>query len=101
MTGRPRVRLLAGEAEDFFLQGHHSVLALRYPVFHPTVTAVFSLKYRWQFTSKHRAQELCESRVGRTGRNKPTVSVDVKQHFNNNFETHIHPKYAASNTVNL
>ena len=35
----------------------------------------------------HRAQELCESRGGRPGLpvpNKPTVSVDVKQHFNNN-----------------
>ena len=33
-----------------------------------------------------RAQELCESRGGRPGLpspNKPTVSVDVKQHFNN------------------
>ena len=32
-----------------------------------------------------RAQELCESRGGRPGLpvpNKPTVSVDVKQHFN-------------------
>ena len=34
-----------------------------------------------------RAQELCESRCGRPGFpsliSKPTVSVDVKQHFNN------------------
>ena len=38
--------------------------------------------------TKHRAQELCESRGGRPGLpdpvpNKHTVSVDVKQHFNN------------------
>ena len=35
---------------------------------------------------RFRAQELCESRGGRPGLpsllNKPTVSVDVKQHFN-------------------
>ena len=34
--------------------------------------------YRPQF----RAQELCESPGGRPVPNKPTVSVDVKQHFN-------------------
>ena len=37
------------------------------------------------FTSEPRVQELCESRGGRPGLpvpNKPTVPVDVKQHFN-------------------
>ena len=38
-----------------------------------------------------RAQQLCESRGGRPGfpvPNKPTVSVDVKQHFNNDLKQH-------------
>ena len=38
-----------------------------------------------RFKKKSRAQELCESRGGRPGLpfpNKPAVSVDIKQHFN-------------------
>ena len=44
-------------------------------------------KSQYKRSQIFRAQELCESRGGRLGlpvRNKPTVSVDVKQHFNNN-----------------
>ena len=42
------------------------------------------LKHSPGFGRSARAQEVCESRSGRPGLpvpNKPTVSVDVKQHF--------------------
>ena len=45
--------------------------------------AKWSLRPPWLY----RVQDLCESRGGLPGLpvpNKPTVSVDVKQHFNNN-----------------
>ena len=45
--------------------------------------AANNLTHLTQVKSTDRAQELCESRGGRPGLpvpNKPTVSVDVKQH---------------------
>ena len=49
------------------------------------MTKVIYYYYDWQLA--FRAQELSESRGGRPGLpipNKPMISVDVKQHFNNN-----------------
>ena len=48
-----------------------------------------NIKAGWELVrgGEVRAQEFCESGGGRPGfpvPNKPTVSVDVKQHFNNN-----------------
>ena len=49
-----------------------------------TAWAVQSLVFKSRrFFTQHRAQELCESWGGHPGPYKPTVSVDVKQHFNN------------------
>ena len=52
-----------------------------------------AIQNAFQIAHLTRAQELCESRGGRPGLpvpNKPTVSVDIKQHFNQ------HTRFSAS-----
>ena len=51
----------------------------------PGLPSLISLRFLWTYSNTSTNQELCENRGGRPGLpfpNKPTVSVDVKQHFN-------------------
>ena len=80
----------------FFTPRHMLIFLSDWPTAHlsctgrrPLQSKPPSLIFRGTFLSGNiyifRAQELCESRGGRPGRpvpTKPTVSVDVKQHFN-------------------
>ena len=78
----------AGAARDFF-PSHLSVQTLLQCPYSPRVQSHASASVRTlriPNTGSHTgAQELCQSRGGRPGLpvpNKPTVSADVKQHFN-------------------
>ena len=63
-------------------------------------SAGVKIKCHRTVTFHPRGQELCESRGGRPGlpaSNKPTASVDVKQHFNNN----VSPKSSGAASVKV